>query len=52
MRELVVDGKTGFLVEDVRAMADAIGQLPRITARDCRDMGKPTLRRRRRRGRL
>lgn len=37
MRELVVDGKTGFLVEDVRAMADAIGKLPRITARDCRE---------------
>jgi glycosyltransferase involved in cell wall biosynthesis len=36
MRELVVDGKTGFLVKDVRAMADAIGQLPRITAHDCR----------------
>ena len=36
-RELVVDGKTGFLVEDERAMADAIGQLPRIAARDCRD---------------
>ncbi len=36
MRELVVDGKTGFLVEDVRAMASAIGQLPRIAASDCR----------------
>jgi glycosyltransferase involved in cell wall biosynthesis len=36
-RELVVDGKTGFLVEDERAMADAIGQLPRIDAHDCRD---------------
>ena len=36
-RELVVDGKTGFLVDDERAMAAAIGQLPRIDARDCRD---------------
>ncbi len=36
MRELIVDGKTGFLVADVRAMADAIGQLPRIRASDCR----------------
>ncbi len=36
MRELIVDGKTGFLVADVRAMADAIGQLPRIRPRDCR----------------
>lgn len=34
--ELVIDGKTGFLVEDERAMADAIGLLPRIAARDCR----------------
>ncbi len=34
--ELVVEGKTGFLVNDERAMADAIGQLPRISARDCR----------------
>jgi glycosyltransferase involved in cell wall biosynthesis len=29
-RELVVDGKTGFLVDGERAMADAVGQLPRI----------------------
>ena len=36
MRELIVDAKTGFLVKDVGAMADAVGQLPRITARDCR----------------
>jgi glycosyltransferase involved in cell wall biosynthesis len=36
-REVVIDGKTGFLVDDERAMADAIGQLPRIDARDCRD---------------
>jgi len=35
-RELVIDGQTGFLVDDERAMADAIGQLPRIAARDCR----------------
>ena len=35
--ELVIDGKTGFLVDDERAMADAIGMLPRIAARDCRD---------------
>jgi len=35
-RELVLDGKTGFLVNDERAMADAIGRLPRIAARDCR----------------
>ncbi len=34
--ELVIDGKTGFLVDDERAMADAIGHLPRIAARDCR----------------
>jgi glycosyltransferase involved in cell wall biosynthesis len=34
--ELVIDGRTGFLVEDERGMADAIGQLQRIDARDCR----------------
>jgi glycosyltransferase involved in cell wall biosynthesis len=34
--ELIVEGKTGFLVKDERAMADAIGRLPRIAARDCR----------------
>jgi glycosyltransferase involved in cell wall biosynthesis len=34
--ELVIDGKTGFLVDDERAMADAIGLLPRIAPRDCR----------------
>jgi glycosyltransferase involved in cell wall biosynthesis len=36
-REVVVDGMTGFLVDNERAMADAVGQLPRIRARDCRD---------------
>jgi glycosyltransferase involved in cell wall biosynthesis len=35
-RELVVDGETGFLVDDERAMGVAVGQLPRIAARDCR----------------
>ena len=34
--EIVVDQKTGFLVDDERGMADAIGQLHRIDARDCR----------------
>jgi glycosyltransferase involved in cell wall biosynthesis len=34
--ELIIDGKTGFLVSDERAMADAIGHLPRIRASDCR----------------
>jgi glycosyltransferase involved in cell wall biosynthesis len=34
--ELIIDGKTGFLVDDERAMADAIGHLPRIMPRDCR----------------
>ena len=36
MRELIIDGKTGYLVADERAMTDAIGQLPRISALDCR----------------
>jgi glycosyltransferase involved in cell wall biosynthesis len=35
-RELVIDGTTGFLVKDERAMAVAVGQLPRIGAQDCR----------------
>jgi glycosyltransferase involved in cell wall biosynthesis len=35
-RELIINGKTGFLVDDERAMADAIGQLARIGAEDCR----------------
>jgi glycosyltransferase involved in cell wall biosynthesis len=34
--ELVLDGQTGFLVEDERAMAAAVGRLPYIAARDCR----------------
>lgn len=36
-RELVIDGKTGFLVKDEREMTDAIGHLSGIEARDCRD---------------
>ena len=36
-RELVIHGRTGFLVDDERAMADAIGHLPRIDPRACRD---------------
>jgi glycosyltransferase involved in cell wall biosynthesis len=34
--ELVVQGKTGFLVEDEQELAAAVNELPRITARDCR----------------
>jgi glycosyltransferase involved in cell wall biosynthesis len=36
-REIVVDGKTGFLVDDERAMAAAVGRLPVIASQDCRD---------------
>ena len=36
VRELVIDGKTGFLVDDERAMAAAVGKLPRIDAHACR----------------
>ena len=36
-RELVVEGRTGFLVDDEQAMAEAIGRLPTIGARKCRD---------------
>jgi glycosyltransferase involved in cell wall biosynthesis len=35
-RELVLDGQTGFLVDDELAMGAAVDQLPRIAARDCR----------------
>lgn len=31
-----MEGKTGFLVDDERTMAAAVGRLPRIAARDCR----------------
>ena len=34
--ELVVDGRTGFLVEDETAMAAAVERLESISARDCR----------------
>jgi glycosyltransferase involved in cell wall biosynthesis len=34
--ELVVDGKTGFLVKDEAAMAAVVGQLQRIDPRACR----------------
>jgi len=34
--ELVIDGKTGFLVGDETAMAAAVGRLADISARDCR----------------
>ena len=35
-RELVTDGTAGFLVDDERAMAAAIGRLSTISPRDCR----------------
>lgn len=35
-RELVLEGKTGFLVDDEAAMGAAIGQLSRIAASACR----------------
>jgi glycosyltransferase involved in cell wall biosynthesis len=34
--DLVIDGTTGFLVEDERAMAAAVGRLGGISAHDCR----------------
>jgi glycosyltransferase involved in cell wall biosynthesis len=36
-RELVIEGKTGFLVDDEHAMAAAVGRLSGIAARDCRN---------------
>jgi glycosyltransferase involved in cell wall biosynthesis len=35
-RELVAEGRSGFLVDDERAMAEAIGRLSTIAAADCR----------------
>jgi glycosyltransferase involved in cell wall biosynthesis len=35
-RELVRDGRTGFLVEDEQAMGAAVGRLSHIAPRDCR----------------
>jgi glycosyltransferase involved in cell wall biosynthesis len=35
-RELIIDGKTGFLVDDEEAMGAAVADLPHIAARDCR----------------
>jgi glycosyltransferase involved in cell wall biosynthesis len=35
-REIVVDGKTGFLVADEAQMADAVARLPRIAGATCR----------------
>jgi glycosyltransferase involved in cell wall biosynthesis len=35
-RELIIEGKTGFLVDDETAMGGAIAQLPRIAAITCR----------------
>lgn len=35
-REIVVDGKTGFLVADETEMAGAVARLPRIAGAACR----------------
>jgi len=35
-RELVIDGRTGFLVEDEQEMGAAVARLDTIVARDCR----------------
>jgi glycosyltransferase involved in cell wall biosynthesis len=34
--ELIIDGETGFLVEDERAMAGAVARLAEIVPRACR----------------
>lgn len=36
-RELVIEGKTGFLVDDEQAMAAAVPHLPSIAPRGCRE---------------
>lgn len=35
-RDVVIDGVTGFLVDDKQEMADAIGAIPSLAAMDCR----------------
>lgn len=35
-QELVLDGRTGFLVDDEQAMAESVARLPSIAPRDCR----------------
>ncbi len=41
-RDVIDDGRTGFLVADERGMADAIGHLHRIRPADCRDWVRRT----------
>jgi glycosyltransferase involved in cell wall biosynthesis len=36
MKELIIPGKTGFLVQDVEAAIAAVGQLQNINRKDCR----------------
>lgn len=36
-REIVVDGETGFLVDDESAMAAAVGRTDEISPQTCRD---------------
>ena len=38
--ELVLDGETGFVVEDEHAMADAIGRLGEIDPERCRESAR------------
>ena len=40
LAEIVEHGKTGYLVENARAMAEAIGQTALISAEACRDSGR------------
>jgi glycosyltransferase involved in cell wall biosynthesis len=36
-REVVADGKTGFIVDDFEEMIDAVGKIERIDPLDCRN---------------
>lgn len=40
VREIVDDGETGFIVDDVRSMAEAIGRLGRLDRRRCRHVAE------------
>ena len=43
--EIVLDGETGFVVEDEHAMAEAIGRLGEIDRGRCRESARRALRR-------
>ena len=35
--EIIIDGKTGFLVDSINEMCEAVGKVDKLSRRDCRD---------------